>query len=111
MNKKDIKYVENKLKNTDLHRAYNRHSREARRENDLKKNGAHVSDPALVSFFDRVLGWPIDDYRYEKIIPRDKIDEIKLWKNNKERFIKLNNYLLVVKNQTVVTIFTPPYKK
>jgi hypothetical protein len=111
MNKKDIEYAKKNLKNTDLHRAYNRYSKEARRENDIKKYGVHVTDPALVSYFGRVLGWPIDDYRYEKIIPFDKIDEVRSWKEGENRFIKLNNYLLVVKNQAVVTIFTPPYKK
>jgi hypothetical protein len=36
-----------------------------------------------------------------------KADEVSGWKEGYEKYIELNNYQLVIKNQTVVTVLPP----
>jgi len=40
-------------------------------------------------------------------VPNDKEYEVSHWKEGYEKYIELNNYQLVIKNQTVVTVLPP----
>ena len=84
-----------------------RYSKEARKDKDIRKFGYHITDHAVVRYLDRVMHQPIERYRHERIVPAGKADEVSGWKEGYEKYIELNNYQLVIKNQTVVTVLPP----
>ena len=85
------------------------YSKKTRAYEDKLKYGFHITDSALVNYLGGVLGFSIDNYRHEKVVPRNAQDEVIKWKQQKELYIKVKEYVLVVKNQAVITILIPPY--
>jgi len=104
MNEKERKRVKKYSRNK-VHQ--DKFSKEARQDKDIRKFGYHVSDHAVLRYLDRVLNQPVERYRYERIVPMDKGNEVNNWHEGYEKYIKLNNYQLVIKHQTVVTVLPP----
>jgi len=104
MNEKERKRIKKYSRNK-IHQ--DRFSKEARQDKDIRKFGYHVTDHAVIRYLDRVLNQPVERYRSERVVPNDKADEVSGWKEGYEKFIELNNYQLVIKNQTVVTVLPP----
>jgi len=106
----DIKHLED----SDIGKALrnkkaNPSSKKTREYEDKLKYGFHITDSALVNYLGGILDFSIDNYRHEKVVPRNARDEVVKWKKQKELYVKVKEYVLVVKNQTVITILTPPY--
>ncbi|HIE73475.1 MAG TPA: hypothetical protein EYQ06_04260 [Flavobacteriales bacterium] len=109
----EISYIK-RLEDSDIGKALKNKkadpsSKKTREYEDKLKYGFHITDSALVNYLGGILGMSIDNYRHEKVVPRNAQDEVIKWKKQKELYIKMKEYVLVVKNQTVITILTPPY--
>jgi len=104
MNEKDRRNAQG-YRGNNIHK--DKYSKEARRIKDIDKFGYHVSDHAVIRYLDRVMNQPVERYRYERIVPIDKGNEVSNWHEGYDKYIKLNNYQLVIKNQTVVTVLPP----
>jgi len=109
----EISYIK-RLEDSDIGKALRRKkvdpsSKKIREYEDKLKYGFHITDSALVNYLGGILDFSIDNYRHEKVVPRNARDEVIKWKKQKELYVKVKEYVLVVKNQTVITILTPPY--
>ena len=102
MNEQDRRYAESYRK-TSIHKA-NKHSKQSRRDADIKQFGFHVTDHAVVRYLERVKKEDIENIRVRQIVSdNDARYEVTHHTKNSDKRIYLNGYQLRVKNKTVVT--------
>ena len=105
MNPKDRDYIAS-LQEKDLRNIY---LYSANRADDMKKYGFFVTNHAIVRFLERVVHEIDENYRYKENSIASSlsiVNKIKNWNKNRERWLDLSTYVLVVKNQTISEIWT-----
>jgi len=102
MNEKDRRNAEG-YKKEGVHNT-RKHSKERRKDQDIRKFGFHVTDHAVVRYLERVKSEDINNLRINQIVTGNVKEEVTQCRGNSTKRIYTKGYQLRVKNRTVVTV-------
>jgi len=102
MNEKDRRNAEGYRKGG-VHKA-NKHSKERRKDKDIRKFGFHVTDHAVVRYLERVKSEDINNLRINQIVTGNAKEEVTQCHGHSTKRIYTKGYQLRVKDRTVVTV-------
>ncbi len=86
-----------------VHKA-NKHSKERRRDKDIRKFGFHVTDHAIVRYLERVKSEDINNLRINQIVTGNAKEEVTQHRGYTTKRIYTKGYQLRVKERTVITV-------
>jgi hypothetical protein len=96
-------------KNAENYRHYkvhkvNKHTKERRRDKDIRLFGFHVTDHAVIRYLERVKDENINNVRINQVVTNDVKEKVAQYRGQSTKRIYTKGYELRVKDRTVVTV-------